>query len=89
MKTRPTVLKAMVDKANRWLANSADNQTDARQMLHDFVCSVLMESGSYQGFNYQYWRSIGCNEWIDAGEPSDKDTYIYGPSGDQTRTYIY
>lgn len=89
-KQRSASIQALVNKANQWLAESPDEEKDGRKMLASFVTALLMENNTYRGFNYSYWTALGCDAWKAAGEPEqDKDAFIYGPSGDQTRVTFY
>lgn len=89
--TRNQTLQAVVDKANAYLKNSEPERKSERKMIHEFVAMLLMDANAYRGFNYQYWNAQGCAEWRECGEPEgkDKDFFIYGPSGDDSRTTLY
>jgi len=91
MAQRSKVLQSAVDQANHYLRESPDDRKPERQAIHDFVAHLLMEARSYRGFQHLYWSDQGYQEWKAAGEPDfpEKDRFIYGPSGDRTRTMLY
>lgn len=88
---RTKQLQSIVDRANGVLRNSNDGLRAERQAIHHFVSEVLLTAKCYRGFNHQYWNDQGYQEWLNAGKPDfpAKDRFIYGPSGDPTRTEIY
>ena len=95
MKKRNQTIKALVEKANQYLAVDDDsvNAREGRQTLITFVSAMLMEANRYEGFNYTYWLEKGYQEWVAVGSPDysygTKDPYIYGPSGDKTKIRFY
>lgn len=91
MAQRSKTLQTAVDQANQYLRESPDDRKAERLAIHNFVAHLLMEARSYRGFQYLYWADKGYNAWKLAGEPDfpEKDRYIYGPTGDQSRTMLY
>ena len=92
MSKRSALLQETVNRANDYFKHSEASQKQGRKTLQGFVESLLMAHNSYRGFNYLYWREQGCEEWRKAGSPEnqcDKDVFIYGPSGDDTRIEMY
>ena len=91
MAKRTKTMSAVVAQGNDYFANSPAERKEERQMLQHFVSQLLMKANCYGGFNYLYWTKQGCQEWINCGSPEgkDKDFFMYGPSGDQTRIFFY
>lgn len=91
MEKRSQQTRTAIEWANKFFAESPDSLAEQRKGVQSFLSACLMESNSYRGFNYLYWLAQGCDEWIDAGRPEfpEKERYIYGPSGDQTRVVFY
>jgi hypothetical protein len=90
-KKRNATLQAVVDKANEFMNESPDSDRPARKMLAVFVDSLLFEARCYNGYNYLYWLETGYDQWVKDGRPDflEKDPYIYGPTGDDSRVRFY
>jgi hypothetical protein len=90
-KETKSFIAIMKQSANDFIRNSRPDQKAERQIVFSLTADVLMKCHKYQGFNYLYWLNQGCGEWQRDGKPEgkDKDFYIYGPSGDQSRIMFY
>ncbi len=84
-------MKQLIQVVNEFMATSPDSMKDARNRLASLTKSALFASKKYKGFNFNYWLKQGCDEWRAAGEPGfpEKDRFIYGPSGDDSRITFY
>ena len=53
IKARKTIsVKRVLDFANNMLANSADDQVQARHAVAGMIEDVLMDTGNYKGFRF-------------------------------------
>jgi len=66
-------LKQILNEAIR----NARGETE-REALKNLAETILTKTGTYNGFNYNYWIEKGCAEWNAAGNPDEKDRFIYG-----------
>ena len=61
---------------------------EEKQALALLLEEILFKTDNYKGFNNNYWREKGFNEWKDAGEPINKDAFIYGNKSVWDRIYF-
>jgi hypothetical protein len=81
----------LIAEVNSFLRNSDAEKRDERKLAASLTERVLMAADSYRGFNYIYWLDTGFEEWKRCGKPDfpEKNYFIYGPSGDDTRIQFY
>ncbi len=54
-----------------------DGRADTAETFELF----LKKLGEYKGFTYEYWEKKGWNEWMEAGQPENKISFL----GDSSR----
>ncbi len=80
----------ILETFNRQLAQE-DLTDKEKSILCTVLEDILFKTGNYAGFNYRYWSSVGCNQWIDAGQPDfpKKEEFILGPDGSEYNRFYY
>jgi len=80
----------ILEECNKQLTRDDLSKSEKRAIC-EILETILFKTENYSGFNYNYWLSVGCNQWRDAGEPSfpEKEKYILGPSGDEWNRHYY
>ena len=59
MKARKTIeIETLKSRANFFLANSANEQTEQRKGFQSLAASLLMDAGAYRGFRYLTERDV-------------------------------
>jgi hypothetical protein len=86
MKHRKTIsLELIRSRANAFLANSANDQTEQRTAYHNFAATLLTDAGSYCGFRYLSKADVtpGQSFGIQHNTPPEPPTWF-----DVTRTQL-
>lgn len=84
MKARKTIeIETLKARANFFLANSANEQTEQRKGWQSLAASLLMDTGAYRGFRYLTERDVspGDTFGITHGNPPTMH--------DETRIYLF
>ncbi len=86
MKHRKTLhIELIRARANSFLANSANDQTEQRTAYHNFAAGLLLDAGSYCGFRYLTKADVtpGQTFGIQHNTPPEHPTFH-----DETRTQL-
>lgn len=76
---------------NELLASALPQHVKAT--LCTMIENLLMDAGMYQGYNQNYWRKRGCQDWMEYGRHQEGDEwprkfeYICGPQGAKDRDH--
>jgi len=71
-------------EANKQLARKdADATTDFKKGVCVLIERILMDTGNYNGYNYNLWNNGGFTQWQKDGEPDfpEKNKYMYSKHG--------
>lgn len=102
MKPRKTVkIQSVVERANKFMLHSRDDQNRERAALHTFIADILHDTGNYRGFNYLDSRDMQqstLGTTVGINRDSNGEMLPYEPSAgitdrfdgtDSTRTFFY
>ena len=84
MARRSNGLEKAVEWANAAMARE-DITSGERAWIRATIERVLMDTGTYHGFNYVAWYAGGYNQWEKDGKPEDNTKYL----GDLSKIFFY
>ncbi len=83
---------AVLTEANKQLAKQDDEATeDFKKGVCIMIERILMDTGNYNGYNYNIWNNGGCEAWQKDGKPDfpEKEKYMYSNHGGCYDRYYY
>jgi len=87
MAKRKTInVNAILAEANKQLARQDEfATTEFKAGVCVILERILMDTGNYDGFNYNLWNNGGWAQWQKDGEPEgqEKEKYMYSKFGGQ------
>ena len=78
-------------EANKQLARKDDFATaDFKAGICVMIERILMDTGNYEGYNYNLWIFGGGSEqWFADGKPEKEDKYLYSEFGGKYDRFYY